>query len=43
VIVLSSFTSTCGEGPAVSLNGSPMVLPTKLAAATPLCCGTRWP
>jgi len=28
VIVLSSLTSTCSDGPAVSLNGSPTVSPT---------------
>jgi hypothetical protein len=32
VIVLSSFTSTCSDGPAVSLNGSPTVSPTTDAA-----------
>jgi hypothetical protein len=31
VIVLSSFTSTCNEGPAVSLKGSPTVSPTTAA------------
>src|SRR5919107_1371065 len=31
VIVLSSFTSTCSDGPAVSLNGSPTVSPTTAA------------
>src|SRR3989454_9469199 len=39
VIVLSSLMSTCNDGPAVSLNGSPTVSPTTAA----LCASERLP
>src|SRR5438445_364088 len=39
VIVASSFTRTCSEGPAVSLKGSPTVSPTTAAA----CASVRLP
>src|SRR5436309_6831788 len=43
VIVLSSLISTCSDGPAVSLNGSPTVSPTTAALCGSERLPTTWP
>ena len=43
VIVASSLTSTCSDGPAVSLNGSPTVSPTTAAVWRRCPCRARCP